>query len=286
MSFRAIFPLALLVGACEHPAGVRFPGGAEPIIPPAVYRDWWVWTQACAGVDRDFDAVSWYAVPGVASLPGENGAMGAWFPQGNRIVIAEAALLNGAIVRHEMLHAITHAGHSREHFVGRCGGVVACDEKCQSDGGPPLPRPTGAEYVTAGALKIGLEIWPTAAGAGIPVDVFALVIMAQNPRPVPVIVALAPTGGSVQPVSYEYRVNGPDGMTMNNVRADVPEVTWFAPGETKRFIFDFHTGRFGVRSELPPGSWVLTGAYGSVWAPAALASHSGSRNLASVPQAA
>ena len=52
-----------------------------------------------------------------------------------------------------------------------------------------------------------------------------------------------------------------------DMRAEVPEVTRFAPLETKRFIFDFHIGQGETRYYEPPGTFQFKGAYGGVWAP-------------------
>ena len=45
----------------------------------------------------------------------------------------------------------------------------------------------------------------------------------------------------------------------------MPEVTRFAAGETKQFIFDFHNVAGPYRYELPPGTWTFKGGYGDVW---------------------
>jgi hypothetical protein len=51
------------------------------------------------------------------------------------------------------------------------------------------------------------------------------------------------------------------------MRADVPEVSRFAPFETKRFIFDLQIGAGETRYDIPSGRYTFNGAYGSVWAP-------------------
>ena len=51
------------------------------------------------------------------------------------------------------------------------------------------------------------------------------------------------------------------------VRADAQEVTRFAAGETKRFIFDLWVRRGPTRYDIAPGTWTFRGAYGESWAP-------------------
>src|SRR4051812_27935612 len=40
------------------------PGDDAPMTPPAVYRQWWAKTEACSGLQGDFDRIEWSVVPG------------------------------------------------------------------------------------------------------------------------------------------------------------------------------------------------------------------------------
>jgi hypothetical protein len=42
-------------------------------------------------------------------------------------------------------------------------------------------------------------------------------------------------------------------------------MTRFAPGEVKKFIFDFKIASSYTRYTVPPGTYRFTGAYGGVW---------------------
>src|SRR5689334_7334027 len=85
---------------------------------------------------------------------------GYWIQQGNPIVLAGSAQFNGPVVRHEMLHALVGAGHSREQFLHRCGGVVACEDICLRDAGPPPASGPQVVEVTPDSLEIATVSTP------------------------------------------------------------------------------------------------------------------------------
>lgn len=123
--------LAFIAGiaTCRMVTGLEFPAGAEPMDPPASYRDWWAMVESCAGRTGNFDAIHWYSIQ-LMWIDGQLAA-GIWFQSGNRIVMASPWLLDGGAVRHEMLHALLQRGdHPREYFVTRCGGMVSCGSQC------------------------------------------------------------------------------------------------------------------------------------------------------------
>ena len=93
-----------------------------------------------------------------------------------------------------------------------------------------------------------------------------MVITARNPTSTPMIVELTPAGDAGPPVSFSYNLVGNGRGSGYDMRAEVPEVTWFAPAEEKRFIFDFHIGAGPSRYEQQPGTYQFRGAYGGVWA--------------------
>jgi hypothetical protein len=264
--------LLLSLAACESPTGL--PPGAERFTPPAVYRQWWTLTEACSGLHGSFDAVRWYVLPNASTLELDDGTVvnAAWEARGNRIILAEEwdGRYAGDLVRHEMLHALLQAGsHAREAFIGRCGGVVVCTTGC--DAGPaaaPAPDPT-AIPADPTRLEIGVEVTTTPASPPASERYVMMVVTARNPSTTSLQVSLAPSGDAGAPGSFSYNLeNKTIGEQVRyDMRADAPEVTRFAAGETKRFIFDFWVRDGPTRYDLAPGSWTFRGAYGGIWAP-------------------
>ena len=264
---RAALILLLLQG-CD-PTGALLPPGAEPFVPPRVYEQWWQLTEQCSGLVGNFAAVSWYRVPGASDIPLGDGTLvnGEWNERANRIVLAGDAVLAGDLVRHEMLHALLHApGHPRAAFISRCGGTVVCTQQCITDAGP-APRPNAlAITVPPSALEIGVEVTPSAPASSINDGNFMMVITARNPSSSPVIVQLPASLDAGPPVSFSYNLVSSSRGQSYDMRAEVPEDTWFAPSEEKHFIFDFHIGAGDSRYEAPPATYQFNGAYGRVWA--------------------
>ncbi len=264
---RRIALLALL-SACTTLTDQPLPDGAEPFVPPAIYLRWWDLTQACSGLSGNWSALTWYRVPDVGSIVMSDGtsAQGRWDAVRNRIILAGDVVLAGDLVRHEMLHALLRSpGHPRPEFVTRCRGVVVCTKTCITDAAPsPQPDPL-ALPVRPTALQIAVEITPAAPGAAVNGGNFMMIVTARNAAATPVIVQLPSSGDSGPSASFSSRIVGNSRDTFHDIRAEVPEDAAFAPGEVKRFIFDFHVGAGPTRYELPPGTYRFDGAYGGVW---------------------
>jgi hypothetical protein len=264
--------LLLSLAACESPTAL--PPGAVPFTPPAVYRQWWALTEACSGLHGSFDAVQWYVLPNASTVQLDDGtvANAAWEGNGNRIILTGQldGLYAGDLVRHEMLHALLQAGgHPRDAFIGRCGGIVVCTTGC--DAGPaaaPAPDPN-AIPVDPTALKIGVEVTTTPATSPDWEPYVMMVVTARNPSTHPWQVLLPPSGDAGAPGSFSYNLESKTrgDEVWYDMRADAPEVTRFAAGETKRFIFDFWVRSVTSRYDVAPGTWTFRGAYGDVWAP-------------------
>lgn len=258
----------ILLQACD-PTGSLLPLGAERFAPPKVYEEWWQLTEQCSGVTGDYAAVSWYRVPGTAEIRLADGTPvdGRWDEAENRIVLTRESQLAGDLVRHEMLHALLRAtGHPRKDFIAKCGGIVVCTQQCIKDAGPaPASNPL-AVNVAPSSLEIGVAVTPTAPSSSINDGNFMMVITVRNPTVSPVIVQLSPSGDAGPPVSFSYDIEGSGGGRSYAMRAEVPEVTWFAPLDEKRFIFDFHIGPGDLRYDQQPGTYQFRGAYGGVWA--------------------
>jgi hypothetical protein len=125
---------------------------------------WWRMTEACSGLRGSLADVRWYVQPGLETLqiPGDAGRYGGyWWADGNRVLLTERAVTDGWLVRHEMLHALVgRAGHPREQFGDRCGGIVTCTGECQRDAGGAatfgfVEGPTVWSYAWTSESRVG-----------------------------------------------------------------------------------------------------------------------------------
>jgi hypothetical protein len=205
------------------------PDRATRFDPPAAYTLWWNLTTACAGVNRPMSSVKFYTVPSESDL-GPN-VTGKWYESGNRIVLVSRYRMEGALVRHEMLHSLVRVGgHERRHFLEKCGGQTSC----VSDAGPTsIPD---ERIVQPGRLQLSLSVVPVPTRRSQNDGRFVIRVSARNPDPVTVVVSV-PTSSLVDPpVSFSLEIGG------NRWRLDA--FAWdnqsrvFAPGETKSFVFD------------------------------------------------
>jgi hypothetical protein len=266
-------PLLLLIAACERPSAPVLTDGAQRFEPPPAYRLWWDMTVQCSGRRAPLSAVRWYFVPGAQTVQvnGQTYA-GYWSSEGNNIVLAEAAMLDGSLVRHEMLHSlIARGGHPRDDFLGRCGGVVMCDQRCIADAEPLTPLSPAIPRVGPDALEIDVTVTPQAPSPTQYGGYFTMTVTARNPRTSPIAVTLPASPDTRPPVTFEYRIDSPGGYIESSERAWDDGVTRFASGETKRYVFDFHAvgpQQATLDGGLRPGTYDLRGAYGGRWVPA------------------
>ena len=107
---------SLLVGSCSLFSD-PLPDGARRISPLAHYDRWWAMVEECSGLARSIAEVDWYSVPGREfQAPDGRPASGAYSSDPDRIILAEEAMLDGQIVRHEILHALIKRGRKElEH---------------------------------------------------------------------------------------------------------------------------------------------------------------------------
>jgi hypothetical protein len=267
----ALLAAPVLFG-CEAPAAPYLVDGAQRFDPPPAYQLWWEMTQECSGRQGLLGNVQWYFVPGARTLTVDGRTVEGYWTSGNAIVLAGAVILKGPLVRHEMLHALQDAGgHPREFFLGRCGGVVACDAQCAAEAGPLPPADPAMARVGPEALEISVTVTPDPPSEARYGGYFVMTVTARNPHDHPLVITLPPPTDAGPSVSFEYRIEHPGGYTESNERAWDDGVTRFAPGETKRHVFDFHAvgaDESTLGGGLRPGTYDLRGAYGARWAPA------------------
>lgn len=94
-----------LVVGCAEPLAPS-PDGAVRFTPPEEYRAWWAQMEACAGYQKDFDAVRWYTVPGNPTFISHDGHVVLGTSMPHQIWIAESLTGYKRLVQHEMLHVL------------------------------------------------------------------------------------------------------------------------------------------------------------------------------------
>lgn len=258
------------IGSCESPT-VPLPSGAVRFDPPAAYDWWWTVTESCSRLAGSMRDVTFYVVPGVATIPLADGrpVAGRWDEQANRIVLAGSAQFEGDLVRHEMLHALLRdGGHPRAMFLDRCAGEVVCISYCIAGGGPSSPPDPAAVHAPPATLRVSVEVVPAQPQTAIMNGHFMMIIAARNETSRALVIDLPPSGDAGPPGSFGYRIDGNGGTRWYDMRADVPEVARFAPGEVKHFIFDFRIHDGGTRYDLTPGTYRFAGVFGDNWAAA------------------
>jgi hypothetical protein len=216
-------------------------------------------TEACSGLTGSLGAVSWYYVPDAFDVSVNDDMVSGYYTAGdNKIVLAGQFLLDGATVRHEMLHALRRRpGHSRSDFLQNCAGFVHCSSKCIADAGPPPALNPMITRVSAAALQLDVRVvpdHPTTAEDG---GVFTVIVTAKNPRADSVLIDGAPF--TTQSFFYELHATiGQFGTAIPIVDAGV---TRFAPGETKQQLFDLRIGKSFLGFTILPGSYSVIGGY-------------------------
>lgn len=253
-----------LCSACSRITDPPLPSGARSLTPPAVYQRWWRDTEACSGASGPLASVTWFYVPGASKIAfNQREVDGYWSFHGNQIVLAGDAIYNGQSVRHEMLHALlpkTRGGHPRSYFLGACAGIVACMDDCIEGTASSAP---GAIIVPADSLSISVEVRPVPAGAKIDGGVFSVMVLTRNSAAHPVIVD-SPRGKSTYPRTFGFDLRDPRiGSVMGDTYAVDSSSLFFAPGETKRYLFDFVMG--DAMPNPPPGAYLVRGALGTHW---------------------
>jgi hypothetical protein len=258
----ALAVLALILRLLACAVTDPLPAMAQRFTPPSVYGRWWSMTESCSTISASFNVVEWFVVPSAQLFPHEGQDVAGYYdPRHHRIVLAEAGQMDGALVRHEMLHAIIGGrGHPRSQFLGRCGGVVVCPETCIQDAGaPPIPG-AALRRVPPESLQVAVQVDPAQPSASRDQGYFDTIVNAINHSPDSVVVMLPPASDAGPPVAFRFDWQYKLGGLMYDDRALDAQVTIFAPGEVKQRVFDL---RVGAPGGVLAGSDSVRGWYGS-----------------------
>ena len=253
--------LSALAAACAEIAAL--PAGSENFVPPPEYQLWWSMTEACSGLRGSLADVDWYVVPNATYIPGSSRELGGeWYERGNRIIVASGDQFDGSLVRHEMLHALTRANHTRLQFLERCGGVVMCVDTCITDSGPPPTPPAGTPHVSPSDIDVDVDIEPATPSGGQFGGYFTIVVTARNPATHAVVVDLPASGDDGPSETFTFSMRSGSQSSGYYDRAYDADDLDFAAGETKRDVFDLHLARDPVQGGLAAGTYTANGAYG------------------------
>jgi hypothetical protein len=254
--------LCVTLATCTLTTAPERPAGAVPLAPPAVYERWWAMTESCSGLTGPLEAVSFWHVPNVNSfLRAGRSVLGYWTTADNQIVLAGNAELDGGNVRHEMLHALLRvAGHSRDQFLGKCAGFVDCGADCIADAGPPPPADPAVPLASPRTFEVSVATMPERPSRAVDGGQFSVVVSVRNPQQRSVVARLGTP--NLQAWSFQFELRGANGgIVGNEIVVDLSSVT-FAPGETKRQVFDISIGSSLAQRRVPPGEYTVLGGYG------------------------
>jgi len=242
------------------------PIDAEQFSPPAVYSTWWNMTQACSGLTGSLAAVTWYKTSQVLHDVGTGDVIiGYWTAGSNRIVMVASAMLDGGAVRHEMLHSlIGQGGHPRSQFLGKCAGTVDCARSCITDGGAYPPPPESPIHEPGDSIDLTVEIAPTNPTSGFDGGFFSITVTAHNRSAHwATVTPVFPTTDTASTFSYDAR--SPAQERTGGEIADDPSQRIFAPGETKKHVFDFRIGDDPFLQQLQAGNYAVRGGFSDYW---------------------
>jgi hypothetical protein len=93
---------------------------------------------------------------------------------------------------------------------------------------------------------------------------FSIAVTARNPSNEAVFIEEGPNGF---PPTFSLQLSWPDGGFGGGGASNIEQYL-FAPGETKRQVYDFRIGPRDVTGwAFPAGEYVVRGGYGNVWTP-------------------
>ena len=247
-------PAAIAAVACWD-LTAPLPRGATPIQAQPPYALWWQITETCSGKSRNFSTIRWFAVPNTDSFEIHGKHYNGYWYDDNSIVIAAKHLLDGQLVRHEMLHALTGGGHSRQ-FLDACGGVVACEGECLTEAGglPALDSTAAAEPVSS--LRTELQIKPANPSLSTDSGWVTLSVIVHTPQDANMRALLTPIPGDASfsaTFGYDIASCHPTCKSLTAPYFFVPGTLYdFTLGTTRKYVFDV---------QLRPGVYSARGMF-------------------------
>lgn len=256
------------IAACDGLVDPPLPSDAEQFSPPVVYSTWWNMTQACSGLTGSLGAVTWYKTSEVLhDLHTGEVLVGYWASANNGIVLTTAAVLDGGTVRHEMLHSLLRkAGHPRNQFLGKCAGTVPCQGGCIREAGPYPAPPESPIHVGGDSIDLSVDVEPKNPNPGYDGGFFSITVIAHNRSAHWATVTPSIfVNDTTRTFSFDVRnANTSAGITIGEIAFD-PSERIFAPGETKRQVFDFAIGDSPFANQLQTGNYIVRGGYSDYW---------------------
>ena len=220
-------------------------------------------TQACSGLTGSLQAVTWYKTDQVVhDVNSGDVVLGYWLAAGNRIVLTTASVLDGGTVRHEMLHALLQAkGTPRNQFLGKCEGTVPCQEPCIRDAGAYPSPPEVPIHVTGASIDLTVDVEPRNPTTSQDGGFFTITVLAHNSSThwATVTPSLAQTTPPA-PSRSTCATRSPRATSLSILLERI-----FAPGETKRQVFDFAIGDSPFGNQLLAGNYTVRGGFSDYW---------------------
>lgn len=258
---------SLALTFCDNPVAVGppLPSDAVEFAPPAIYSTWWNMTQACSGLTGSLGAITWFKTSAtLGETSNGESVLGYWSSNSNRVVLMNSVVLDGGTVRHEMLHALLRqAGHPRNQFLGKCGGTVPCAEACVRDAGPYPAPPESPVHIRDDSLDLTVAIDPThpdSTNGGF----FTITVIAHNRSSH--WATITPSLASDDTLrTFSFDVHGPNGAINTSTTYFDSSQRIFAPGETKKAVFDFRIGDGAFVQQLPNGDYIARGGFSDYW---------------------
>ncbi|HWZ59002.1 MAG TPA: hypothetical protein VNW46_08520 [Gemmatimonadaceae bacterium] len=253
--------------ACTHDLGP--PAGSQQFTPPARYKAWWRLTESCSGLTGDFSKVRWYRVPNSDSFSLEGSAVnGAWYADGNRIALGDSEMNNGALVRHEMLHALMQSGgHPRSQFLGNCSDIVVCVDRCVHDARGAPDTSDAAPLLGGFAFQLVTRIAPDTVSLSADSGLFSVSIEITNITSTPGRIRVPVD--SLTPYTQILCIYPSDWPESEGALTDLlPYYETVAPagtaGATRRVVFDTYAER---GSTSLPHAFTFSGMFAGHQAP-------------------
>jgi hypothetical protein len=257
--------LPLLAGCTDATGTIPFPDDAIEVTPGAPYARWWTMTRNCAGQVGGMGQVRFYVVPRLSIDDGSTRYAGYWFRDGNRIVLAQPYATNGAVVRHEMLHALLQRGdHRRVDFVDHCGGIVDFGDGLHEESPELLAHPgPSSPVLSASRFRTELVLAPQPIALTAPDSGWlSATVIVTNPLDEPVWARIQRSAGDSLGPTLGVSVDGVS-TRVTRTRYSLDTLVAFGPRESKRQVLD-------IKLDAPLSRWrarALFNADTGRWAP-------------------